>query len=975
MLLDSLKVHAFRGITNELPLDLRARLTLIHAPNGVGKTSLCDALEWLFTGEVERLKEPLGKSKGKGVSNIFTSIPPSVEAEIRNGGGPGRIRRDSETQANQIKVVEGGTFKKVALNTLLANITPENLPQSSRGLQRLNNRRSWFRAVRLLEAHALDLLLDTDDSSNEVRDLVFCDLLGVGELQRQERDLMRIVGAIGGKARLREDVLRIKREIGSRESEITAEALQASAPSLETYQQQISAVSRRLEVQALAKAGPPESHLAAAENAYKLADRRLAQQRSALIYVRTKANGYSAQGEEIALLSKQQERSSLRRAEVQKELEIATSLVQRLENEVSKAEALERSLISQPLDSVRANLARTLAEWRKLAGDAQTQLDLTELQTTVAAARANESRATGLLETVLKCEDSLKLWREAKAREETTGKRIRDIKLPTSEDRARVEQSLSGTRSTLATIETQINQLAGPLEQLRISGRDFLDGTSDEQRCPLCAHDHGNASNLRKAIESGISKIPESLDALAVQKQLLEVDILSFEQQVKIWNETADTLESLTGEREEARRLLTEARPTLETLGIDQRELRDDSLAGRIAELRSKVENQGTEAERLVAEHARRFEIALDLQSVAREIASLSENIRALTDSAPIADLEELPPDDWTLVLELIIKNAETTAAKAREEAANSRKNAEEARAALAGLRGNLQTLTTSIAEISERIGIAKAGREEFETQWRLVADDESWDYQLLDQRQVILDETEENLAKAKQEIESARGALVAAREAESRERDRASRQRQLTELNSRLRELERIEEVRSECAIGAEVLRAAKDAFVKEQIQPLCNVITALYVRAQSATFIDRIDSSQDEGPLRWLACIGQHQLEDTAQMSLGQRQDLALAIFLSRARELGGTFFLDEPLLNLDDLNRIAVLDVLRTIVVEQRSHPVRLVVTTANHSLVRHCKEKFALVKGRDEEPSLRTYRLFGDPQSGVSAVVDN
>jgi DNA repair exonuclease SbcCD ATPase subunit len=975
MLLDSLRVHAFRGITNELPLDLRARLTLIHAPNGVGKTSLCDALEWLFTGEVERLKEPLGKSKGKGVSNIFTSTQPSVEAEIRNGGGPSRIRRDSETQANQIKVFEGGTLKKVLLNKLLANITPENLPQSSKGLQRLNNRRSWFRAVRLLEAHALDLLLDTDDSSNEVRDLVFCDLLGVGELQRQERDLMRIVGAIGGKARLKEDVLRVKREIGSRESEITAEALYASAPSLETYQQQISAVSRRLGVQALAKAGPPESHLAAAENAYKLVDRKLGQQRSALIYVRTKATSYSALGEEITLLGKQQERSSLRRAEVQKELEIATSLVQRLENDASQAEALERSLISQPVDSVRAALELTLAQWRELTGDAQTQIDLTELQAAVTAARANQSRATGLLETVLKCEDSLKLWREAKVREETTGERIRNIKLPTSEDRDRVEQSLSGTRSTLATIETQINQLAGPLEQLRIGGRDFLDGTKDEQRCPLCAHDHGNPSNLRKAIESGISKIPESLDALAVQKQLLEVDILSFEQRAKIWNEAAETLESLTAEREEARRLLTEAKPTLETLGIDPKELRDDSLAGRIAGLRSKTEGQVTEAERLAEERARRFEIALELQSVAREILSLSENVRALSDSAPIADLEHLPPDNWTRVLELIIKNAETTAAKARVEAAHSRKNAEEARVALAGLRGNLQTLTTSITEISEKIGIAKSGREEFETQWRLVADDESWDYQLLGQRQVILDEGEENLSQAKQEIESARGALVAAREAESNERDRASGQRQLTELKARLHELERIEEVRSQCVVGADALRTAKDAFVKKQIQPLCDVITALYVRAQSATFIDRIDSSQDEGPLRWLACIGEHQLEDTAQMSLGQRQDLALAIFLSRARELGGTFFLDEPLLNLDDLNRIAVLDVLRTIVIEQRSHPVRLVVTTANHSLVRHCKEKFALVKGSHEEPSLRAYSLAGDPQSGVSAVVDN
>src|SRR5262249_38221532 len=160
--------------------------------------------------------------------------------------------------------------------------------------------------------------------------------------------------------------------------------------------------------------------------------------------------------------------------------------------------------------------------------------------------------------------------------------------------------------------------------------------------------------------------------------------------------------------------------------------------------------------------------------------------------------------------------------------------------------------------------------------------------------------------------------------------------------------------------------------AFIRQQIQPFCDVITALYIRAQSAFFIDRIDSSLDDGPLRWLAHIGDYQLEDTAHMSLGQRQDLALAIFLSRARELGGTFFLDEPLLHLDDLNRVALLDVLRTIIVENLPKEVRLVVTTANESLVRHCQEKFALVEGAENRPSLRVYRLIGGPQSGIAAI---
>lgn len=105
---------------------------------------------------------------------------------------------------------------------------------------------------------------------------------------------------------------------------------------------------------------------------------------------------------------------------------------------------------------------------------------------------------------------------------------------------------------------------------------------------------------------------------------------------------------------------------------------------------------------------------------------------------------------------------------------------------------------------------------------------------------------------------------------------------------------------------------------------------------------------------------------------MSLGQRQDLALAIFLARARELGGTFFLDEPLITLDDLNRVAILDVIRALVVEERPTPLRLVVTTANYSLVRLCREKFSLVKGQNGQSALRVYRLLGEPRSGVEAV---
>jgi hypothetical protein len=63
--------------------------------------------------------------------------------------------------------------------------------------------------------------------------------------------------------------------------------------------------------------------------------------------------------------------------------------------------------------------------------------------------------------------------------------------------------------------------------------------------------------------------------------------------------------------------------------------------------------------------------------------------------------------------------------------------------------------------------------------------------------------------------------------------------------------------------------------------------------------------------------------------------------------------------------------MLDVLRTIAVESRASRTRLLLTTANTHLVRHIREKFALVKDAGGKSLLRVYRLLGEPRSGVRA----
>ena len=65
MLIDNLNIQCFRGISDSLSLDFTAHLTVLYAPNGTGKTSICDAVEWVLCGGVGRLGKDESFREGK----------------------------------------------------------------------------------------------------------------------------------------------------------------------------------------------------------------------------------------------------------------------------------------------------------------------------------------------------------------------------------------------------------------------------------------------------------------------------------------------------------------------------------------------------------------------------------------------------------------------------------------------------------------------------------------------------------------------------------------------------------------------------------------------------------------------------------------------------------------------------------------------------------------------------------------------
>ncbi|WP_404273770.1 hypothetical protein [Yersinia intermedia] len=150
--------------------------------------------------------------------------------------------------------------------------------------------------------------------------------------------------------------------------------------------------------------------------------------------------------------------------------------------------------------------------------------------------------------------------------------------------------------------------------------------------------------------------------------------------------------------------------------------------------------------------------------------------------------------------------------------------------------------------------------------------------------------------------------------------------------------------------------------------LAPLLLPATELFSRMHANEVYHQLSVSGND--LNWMVLAEGHKtpLEAEEKLSQGQRQDLALSLYLARAKNTGGSFLLDEPIAHLDDLNRVAMLDIFR-LVATSMPH-MNLILTTASDSLARHLAQKFSSLP---DEYLLNTIHLEGNPRTGVKATV--
>ena len=203
MLIDKLNIRCFRGISDPISLDFSAPLTVLYAPNGTGKTSICDAVEWAFCGSVERLDKDESIRCKLGDSTLETM----VETIISRKGNPLAIKRVLSDSGSTLYWKDNASDYKVASDQeLLKGLVTALPPSGNTNKAKVD----WVRSTRFLDSDSLGLLIDRDKESNDRRKLIFSNLFGVAEYQNNERDLNRILGKLPSERKIRIEKEKVK---------------------------------------------------------------------------------------------------------------------------------------------------------------------------------------------------------------------------------------------------------------------------------------------------------------------------------------------------------------------------------------------------------------------------------------------------------------------------------------------------------------------------------------------------------------------------------------------------------------------------------------------------------------------------------------------------------------------------------------------------------------------------------------------
>ncbi len=104
----SIRIENFRGFRVEQSIDLAASATVVSGPNGKGKTSFFDAVQWLLLGSLSRLADLASRRSGDYIVNSFAprGAVATVSAELELDGRLVSLTRSGDYKKSKLTWVD-----------------------------------------------------------------------------------------------------------------------------------------------------------------------------------------------------------------------------------------------------------------------------------------------------------------------------------------------------------------------------------------------------------------------------------------------------------------------------------------------------------------------------------------------------------------------------------------------------------------------------------------------------------------------------------------------------------------------------------------------------------------------------------------------------------------------------------------------------------------------------------------------------
>lgn len=977
---ESISIADFRAYRTPRTFRFGSNVTVLYGPNGFGKTSLFDAIDFAVTGDIGRLNSS-SDSHFKKIAKHLDSGPHDgiVELSFRSNGAVRKLERrvDNRKQAK----LDGQLADR---KKILRELTSGEFPSADR----IENFVSLFRATHLfsqehqelmnefhndceLSARIVSRLLAFEDytnAGNKITKVLEILQSAIDSADRQVSDLSIQVSDEGKEiARLSRTVEaprtthELRDAIASLRTAVSEAGFSVSTDGsdLDTVRGWRTAIEIRQAIaqtqierlSALAK------DVANRPNIIAELSRTAAQIERAEAALERQRQTHSASVEELRQAKLQQDKVATTRATIQERSRIVVWVRTTIP---TYTELMKRvRVFTKELEGTNA----TLTSKRQFETDAVKELQPIEkgMKEPESANKMARARHKWMQEL----DDTAPTWETAKTRLDVIAKEERQlhglVKLLQKQESDLVSKQLEvlATEARLARQIADADQGQSELRQILLQLKDRVhDGT-----CPLCGEDHGSTDVLLQHIDQRI--VADAANAVRVELREVRDNLASVSEQLANCKSrrtaTDRELERIAAERKElglavqkfeelARQMdvpigdttilyVKQHRAALQE-EIENRRQKVEELNERVRTNRAKVEHIAEEIEQV---ESRRSEAAASLQAIQDQLGLLRQDPRSGRVSLDIDpdQLRELGRrvGEEATAISAELEAADNIVAQTSAELAGIRKEGSLRQTELDGLRNRVAQLKGEIAELDARLEEADLRPEVMEsTLLSEIATESHAQAECLKLRgralglELAIDRstTAAALSQLRQNLQDKKQLVAAAKQKGARYPSWLKYFGVLAKLISNQR-------------------NEATQDFTREY-GPRTSVIQR---RLRSVYGFDDVEIRSHDSSIRVRVKRRDEELRPTDYFSQSQQQTLLLGLFLATC--LSQTWsslcpvLLDDPVTNFDDLNAYAFLDLVSGLV-ESEPEGRQFIVSTCDEKFLQLARQKFGHLEDR-------------------------